>query len=276
LIFFVYPNPKGSEENQFAPLGAGVTKLIFERTRKVLLILIRFNMKTYKSNKRDPIRLLYILFLIISPLQLASAQQKIGFGIHASPIISWFSTDISQIRNNGARPGFNFGLTYSKYFAANYSFTSGINLLNTSGRLISNDTSYINISGIKSKVLPGKPVVYKIQYLTFPIGLKLQTNQIGYITFFSDLGLVPKVVINRKLDIPSLSMSRVNGSDEIRLFNLSYHVTAGIEYSLGGTTALVFGLDYDNNFLDITKDTGTKRADRVSQKILSFRFGVNF
>lgn len=232
-------------------------------------------MKTFKSDKRGPIRLLYILLLIISPLQLVSAQ-KIGFGIHADPVISWFSTDISQIRNSGARPGFNFGLTYSKHFAPNYSFTTGINLLSTSGRLISSDTTLIDISGTKSKVLPGKPVVYKIQYLTFPIGLKLQTNQIGYVTFFSDLGLVPKVVINRKLDIPSLSMSGVNGSDEIRLFNLSYHVTAGIEYSLGGTTALVFGLDFDNNFLDITKDTGNQLVDKVSQKILSFRFGVNF
>ena len=30
LIFFVYPDPKGSEENQFTPLGAGVNKLIFK------------------------------------------------------------------------------------------------------------------------------------------------------------------------------------------------------------------------------------------------------
>ena len=30
LIFFVYPVPKGSEENQFTPLGAGVNKLIFK------------------------------------------------------------------------------------------------------------------------------------------------------------------------------------------------------------------------------------------------------
>jgi hypothetical protein len=233
-------------------------------------------MKTFKSHRRDPIKTLYILFLIISPLQFASAQQKIGFGIHADPVISWFTTDVRQMRNNGARPGFNFGLTYNKYFAPNYSFTTGINLLSTSGRLISSDTTIIDISNTKSKVLPGNPVVYKIQYLTFPIGLKLQTNQIGYVTFFSDIGLVPKVVINRKLDIASLNISGENGSNEIRLFNLSYHVTAGIEYSLGGTTALVFGLDFDNNFLDITKDTGKKQADRVSQKILSFRFGVNF
>jgi len=31
LIFFVYPGPKGSEENQFTPLGDGVNKLIFKR-----------------------------------------------------------------------------------------------------------------------------------------------------------------------------------------------------------------------------------------------------
>jgi hypothetical protein len=31
LIFFVYPNPIGSEENQFTPLGDGVNKLIFKR-----------------------------------------------------------------------------------------------------------------------------------------------------------------------------------------------------------------------------------------------------
>jgi hypothetical protein len=31
LIFFVYSDPKGSEENQFTPPGAGVNKLIFKQ-----------------------------------------------------------------------------------------------------------------------------------------------------------------------------------------------------------------------------------------------------
>ena len=207
---------------------------------------------------------------------MINAQQRIGFGIHADPVISWFSSDINQIRNNGSRPGFNFGLSYNKYFAPNYSFSTGISILSTSGRLVSSDTTIMDLSNVKTKVFPGNPVTYKIQYLTFPIGLKLQTNQIGYFTFFSDIGFVPKLVINRKLDIPSLSLSGENGSNEIRMFNLSYHITAGFEYSLGGSTALVFGLDFDNNFLDITKDPGNQPADKVSQKIFSFRFGVNF
>jgi hypothetical protein len=119
-------------------------------------------------------------------------------------------------------------------------------------------------------------VEYKIQYLVIPIGLKLQTNQIGYLTFFSDLGLDPKIAISRKADIPSLNISGENANNEINLFNLSYHITAGIEYSLGGSTALVLGLNFDNNFLDATTDNGNPRTDKVSQKILSFRFGINF
>jgi hypothetical protein len=217
-----------------------------------------------------------ILFLLILTPIVLNGQQKIVFGIHADPVISWFSSDIRQVKNVGARPGFNFGLTYNKYFTSNYSFSTGISLLTAGGRLVRSDTVVMDFANFKSTVLPGNSIVYKIKYLVFPVGLKLQTNQIGYLTFFSDLGLDPKVVISRKIDIPSLSLTGENASNEIRMFNLSYHITAGIEYSMGGTTAFVLGLNFDNNFLDITRDNGNKPVDNVSQRILSFRLGVNF
>ena len=143
----------------------------------------------------------------------SNAQQRIGFGIHADPVISWFSTDIKQVQNDGARAGFNFGLTYNKYFAPNYSFSTGISLMRAGGRLVSSDTTVLEFSKSKYTVLPGNPVVYKIQYLVFPIGLKLQTNQIGYLTYFTDLGLDPKIVISRKADIPSLGLTDENASN---------------------------------------------------------------
>ena len=91
-----------------------------------------------------------------------------------------------------------------------------------------------------------------------------------------DLGLDPKVVIGGKSDIPSLGIKGENASGELRMFNLSYHITAGIEYSLGGNTALVGGLNFDNNFFDITKDIGDQPIDKISHKILNFRIGINF
>ncbi len=219
--------------------------------------------------------LLFVLFLVI-PHRVIQAQQKISFGIHADPSVCWFSTDINEIKNDGARAGFNFGLTFNRYFSSNYSFSTGISLMNAGGRLVSKDTIKMRFPDYTSTVLPGKPVVYTIQYLVIPIGLKLQTNQIGYLTFFSDLGLDPKVVIGGKADIPSLNITGENAMNELNKFNLSYHITVGTEYSLGGTTAIVLGLNFDNNFLDITKDNANQPKDIVSHKILSFRLGVNF
>ena len=232
-------------------------------------------MRYFKGSNRQALKIILVIGLIFVPVIL-KAQQVISFGIHVDPVISWFSTDISTVKNDGARPGFNFGLTFNNYFTKNYSFSTGITLMHTGGRLMSSDTTLLRFTNSTVKVLPGKQVIYKIQYLAFPLGLKLQTNQIGYITFFTDLGFVPKIAISRRADIPSLNMSGENALNELRIINLSYHITGGFEYSLGGSTALVFGIDFDNNFLDITKDEGKKPKDIVSQKILSFRFGVNF
>jgi hypothetical protein len=235
-----------------------------------------------KKDKSLNSRLITFFFLALFSFNSrfeTEAQQKIGFGLHFDPVISWFSSDIKEIKNQGARPGYNFGLTYNKYFAPNYSFSAGISLLNAGGRLTSSDTTILEFSNFKyklTKVLPEQAIIYKIRYLAFPVGLKLQTNQIGYITFYSDVGFDPKIVIGGKIDVPSLDISGEDAMNELRTFNFSYHVAGGIEYSLGGTTALVFGLNFDNNFLDITKDTGKQPVDKISHKILTFRIGVNF
>ncbi len=187
---------------------------------------------------------LILLFLIAVPDGFGQSEQKFSLGIHADPTISWFSTDISEIKNDGARPGFNFGLTFNSYFSPNYSFSTGITLINAAGRLTAKDSVVMEFRNFNETVQPGKPVTYKIQYLAIPIGLKLQTNQIGYTTFFTDLGLDPKVVIGGKADIPSLDIKGENAMNELRLFNLSYHITAGIEYSLGGTTAILARFEF--------------------------------
>jgi hypothetical protein len=230
-----------------------------------------------------------ILLLIIVPVVLSgqmragsgqSQSQMIRLGVHADPVISWFGTDIQAVRNHGARPGFSFGLTVNKYFGPNYSFSTGINIISAGGRLVSDSTTIFHLSKAKTLILstvqPGEAIIYKIQYLSVPLGLKLQTNQIGYLTFFTDLGVDPKVVIGGKASIPSNSIVGQRATEELKLFNLSYHIMAGIEYGIGGTTAFVMGLGFENNFFDITKDLDNQPEDIVSHKLLSFRFGVNF
>jgi hypothetical protein len=217
---------------------------------------------------------LLLSFLFISCISITA--QELRFGVFADPVISWFSSDTHDTESKGARTGFNFGFTLNNYFGENYSFSTGINILNAGGQIVNAVPIDMKFKNMQVSVAEGEAVIYKIQYLSVPVGLKFNTNQIGYISFFTDLGLDPKVVIGGKADIPSLDISGENAMEELRVFNLSYHITGGIEYSLGGKTALVFGLGFDNNFLDITKDNETQPIDKIMHKIIKFQLGVNF
>jgi len=62
----------------------------------------------------------------------------------------------------------------------------------------------------------------------------------------------------------------------VKDFNFSYHIAAGIEYSMGGNTEIVLGLGFENNFADITSDDGGQFQDKISQRMISLKIGVNF
>jgi hypothetical protein len=214
--------------------------------------------------------------MVLLSLSGRLTAQNISFGIFADPVISWFSSNTNLTQTNGAMAGFNFGFTFNKYFSTNYAFSTGLNIMNAGGKLSNTDTINMSLNNLSVKVLPGKLVTYKVQYLCVPIGLKFKSKQIGYITFFSDIGLDPKVIIGGKVDIPSLNIKGEGAMDELRTFNISYHILTGIEYSLGGSTAVVLGLGYENNFLDVTKDINNQPSDMVTQNIIKFRIGLNF
>lgn len=218
---------------------------------------------------------LLFLLLVTAPERVIYAQQNISFGVHADPLVGWFTSDNKEVMNDGARPGLSFGLTFNKYFTRNYAFSTGLNLITAGGNLVCNDTIEMMLNNSTS-VLPGNRVTYNIKYLAVPLGLKLQSNQIGYVTFFTDLGLDPKFVLGGKVEIPAIGIEKENAVNELNNFNMGYHVTGGIEYSLGGTTALVFGLSFDSNFIDITSENGNQPVDKILHKMLSFRFGINF
>jgi len=210
-------------------------------------------------------------------IQTGGVQPFISFSIHFDPLISWFSTDSYDTRNDGVVPGFNFGISYNKYFSPNYSFSSGINIIYAGGRLINRETSHFDLKNYNTvTVQPGEAITYKITYLSIPLGLKLQTSQIGYGRFFTDLGFDPKIVIGGRADIPSLNIQGGNALPELNIFNLSFHIMAGMEYPLAGNNNFIVGIGFDNNLFDVTRDNGDQPSNVVTQKMLSFRIGMTF
>jgi hypothetical protein len=212
-----------------------------------------------------------------TPVQTVAVHPGISFGIHFDPLISWFSTNSYDTRNDGSVPGFNFGLSYNRYFSPYYSFSSGISIINAGGRLISRGTTNFELKNYNMIIVPpGEAITYKITYLSFPLGLKLRTSRIGYGRFFTDLGFDPKFVIGARADIPSQNIYGGNALPELNTFNISFHIMAGMEYPLGRNNSFIAGIGFENSLLDITRDNGGQSSDVIAQKSLSFRLGFTF
>jgi hypothetical protein len=53
---------------------------------------------------------------------------------------------------------------------------------------------------------------------------------------------------------------------------MAYFIEGGLEYSLGGNTALIAGLGYTSGFMDVTK----RSADKFQTRAFSVILGVLF
>jgi opacity protein-like surface antigen len=194
-------------------------------------------------------RLCLILFLL--PL-LATAQLR--FSVFADPQISWLRPETRLAESAGVRAGIDVGLEMDNYFSDNYAFSTGLSLNSLGGRLKFNEEIDIQFNGSTRTIDPGDVVVYKLQYLNVPVGMKFTTREIGYTTIFVKLGLGGHFNIKSYADIAAQDISGESLSDEIELFNLSYHFGAGIQYSFGGQSALVCGFEYRHRFMDVASN----------------------
>lgn len=204
-----------------------------------------------------------------------NAQQDMGFGVHASPTVGWFTSDNSDVTAKGTRAGINFGLSVQKYFSDNYAFSTGISLITAGGNLVNADTVRLELNK-PFDVAPGKRQTYRVKYLAVPVGIRLRSNQIGYMSFFVDTGLDPHLILGGKIDVPSQGIDWENARNELKNMGLGYHVTGGVEYSLGGTTSIVAGIRFDSNFTDVTKENGSQPKDGIHHKMLGLHLGMNF
>lgn len=196
---------------------------------------------------------------------LSSNDQKFNFGLKATPTISWLRVDAEGVSNDGIRIGFTYGLVTEFRISNNYAFGTGI------------DISY---RGGKYKFDVGSDkvsVTQKLQFLDVPVALKLRTNEIGYMKYYGTFGFLPGVIIKATESVDSDSpivadrSNRSNQSD-FTVFNLGLLVGAGLEYNIGGKTAITAGLTYNNGFIDIWD---MKNAQMNSDNI-SLNIGVFF
>ncbi len=203
-------------------------------------------------------------------ISFSSFGQGVKLGVFFDPTITWLKSDVSDVHRAKARMGFDFGLMVDYYFAPNYAFSTGLSLFNVGGTLRYDNGITLHTRDGNEEIPSGGTVKYKVQYIKLPIALKLKTHRIGRFVYYANLGFDPMVKVSAKANYGD--EKNIGAGDEIKTFNIGFHIGGGVEYSLGQEASLMFGLTYMNLFADMTSPS----HDKISANNLIFRIGVNF
>lgn len=226
-----------------------------------------------------PVRTLVLILFVT--LTVPGISQEIKFVAHADPLITWMSSNGSDYTSMGAKPGLDMGINVLYYIRENYAASSGISFLSAGGRQTAIDPHTVVFNSFEADVAPGDEIVYNLRYLNVPLGARLQTNQTGPMTYFTDLGLDIRVLLKSAIDLPVSSEGPIDGENartEVYGMNAGWHILLGMEYELSTETSVVFGLGFNRDFFDVTKDLedADQPEDRSRLNMFRFRLGIKF
>jgi len=235
-------------------------------------------------------RIIPILLLIsvISITAAGQADRPFRFGLHISPLIGWLKTDVAEYDSDGPTINLNYGFSTEFMIASNYTFATGLDIITNGGKLRYPHAMQINETD--SFPQPGTLLrKYRTQYLQVPITIRMRTNEIGYFTFYGQFGFTTGFNIKSTADDEfdfsvsstggKINTENVDVKDDISFFRAGMLIGAGLEYSLGGSTALTAGVTFNNGFTDILKGKSNIDAsieENAISNVLEVSLGVIF
>lgn len=211
--------------------------------------------------------------LLLLNISAVYAQSNLRLGVNLDPMASWFSPKSNDIDKDGARPGISGGLMVEYYFHPNYGLVTGLALATQGGNVMYNSEVPISIDDDNPIILPAESsVAYRLSYLSVPVSLKLKTNEIGYFTYYAQLGLTQHINIGARATSTGRGLNKDNVPKEINMLGMSYFFGGGVEYNIGGQTSLLAGLFFNNGFIDVLSNNDHKAV----LNYMTFRVGILF
>ncbi|MDQ3101235.1 MAG: PorT family protein [Bacteroidota bacterium] len=241
--------------------------------------------------------LLLVAFPLIAVIGRAQetttdVEERVRFGIKASPNLCWTRSDTKGLESSGTRLGYSVGLLaeFPIGVTGNYRFATGIYLTTIGGKTESSTT--INV--VDSIDMPPREVSVldrRTMYLRFvelPLTIKLMTNEIGYIRYYGQLGVIGGANLRARADYETISTSNnvvttvsdteINIQDDIRAIRASLVIGAGMEYNFSGQTALLAGFTYNSSIINLLEKDAIVGFDRpkLFADYLELTLGVFF
>ncbi|MDB4088860.1 PorT family protein [Flavobacteriales bacterium] len=221
--------------------------------------------------------------------QFAMSQNKFRFGLKIAPSINWLTpSDTKKFEGNGSALGFGGGLTIEYIISESFSFYSGLELQSEKGKInfqpndnstkvyyfMNKDYSFIETTEVDGDYIPEDTSAYQVQlisrayknsYVTIPVGIKMKTKEIGYMTYFGEFGLnlafrtgtkiadeVDYLKDNdAKADIGDIT--EVNMDKDMQPLRVQLKFGLGAEYKISEGTSVFGGLHYNLGFTNVVK-----------------------
>ena len=218
--------------------------------------------------------------MLTTAVEAQTKQWKIA--LHVDPNVSWLKPDDKNLTAGDNKLNFGFGVSIDKMFTDNYAIGTGFNLFNTGGQL-----SYFDerITDDGQRTIASMTRTYMLKYAEVPITLKLRTNEIGYITYWAQVGVGLGINIKAKSDDVIDYKKLENGANpdslrwtdatlvtdesiededigkDISIFRSSLIIAGGIEYNLSGDASIVAGVCLNNAFSNVLKGEGVATSN---------------
>ena len=209
---------------------------------------------------------LYTLLCLFTMIEMNA--QDVRFGFQISPSYSWLLSNDKEITAEGGNFGLKLAVLGEYYFRDNYAITGGLGFAFNSGGTLQHKQggdflSKSELSDAKFHDLSdGVMIDYNIQFVELPIGLKMRSNEFGYMRYFAE---IPIFTLGFKTQARGDITNNLSGNTEkenigpdVNFLNLSWGLGAGAEYNVNDNTTIVMGLYYQHGFFDITDDDAQK------------------
>lgn len=202
------------------------------------------------------------------------AGRKVRFGFKIDPGASFLSPQDAGVSRNSGRFYFSYGVLADLFIddQERYAFSTGLQITHL-GSVMQYDAG----KGLSEFRDNSAEYDIRLQYIEVPLTLKLKTATAKGFDFYGQFGGFVGVPIRARANVIS-NMTRFDKQNVLREtqpFTAGMLLGAGMEYPITETLTGVVGFNYQNNFVDVTRN-GKWNDGRITGNHFILRLGVYF
>ncbi len=179
-------------------------------------------------------------------------------GIYGGIGFSWMKPKTKDYKSDGSTFSYHYGLITDYNFTENYTLSTGFAISKAGGKLLYSDSSTISGTTKEYGDISRK---YNISYFEIPILIKMKTNQMGYFTYFAQLGIRNYMQLNSTYDETfsyddagnrkTITSEDYENSEGISFYRMSFSFGLGAEYAISKSFSAFAYLSYDNGLTNV-------------------------